>query len=127
MGNPVVHFELIGPDPEALRGFYAGLFDWQAPGAPVAPEVSDPDSYGFIDRSTTPDGAGIPGGIGGGDGYQAHAVFYVGVEDVEAALAAAERLGGTRVLGPASNEAGGVVVGHFTDPAGNLVGVAGPR
>ena len=30
-------------------------------------------------------------------------------------------------LGPARNEAGGVVVGHFTDPAGNLVGVAGPK
>ena len=29
-------------------------------------------------------------------------------------------------MGPARNAAGGVVVGHFTDPAGSLVGVAGP-
>ncbi len=48
------------------------------------------------------------------------------MDDVEAALREAERLGGTRVLGPAVNAGGGVVVGHFRDPEGNLVGVAGP-
>ena len=26
MGNPVVHFELIGPDPARLREFYSRLF-----------------------------------------------------------------------------------------------------
>jgi predicted enzyme related to lactoylglutathione lyase len=46
---------------------------------------------------------------------------------VEAALRDAERLGGRRILGPVRNEGTGVVVGHFTDPAGNLVGVAGPQ
>ncbi|WP_166791849.1 VOC family protein [Cryobacterium frigoriphilum] len=45
--------------------------------------------------------------------------------NVEQALITAERLGGTRVLGPTRGAAGGIVVGHFTDPAGNLVGVAG--
>jgi predicted enzyme related to lactoylglutathione lyase len=48
------------------------------------------------------------------------------VSDVEAALAEAERLGGKRIMGPAINTGGGVVVGHFTDPEGNLIGVAGP-
>jgi predicted enzyme related to lactoylglutathione lyase len=80
----------------------------------------------FIDRITTEDGTGIPGGIGGGANYESHAVFYVGVPDVETALQKAESLGGTRIMGPAFNEDGGVVVGHFTDPEGNLVGVAGP-
>ena len=28
-------------------------------------------------------------------------------------------------MGPAHNEGGAVVVGHFTDPEGNLIGVAG--
>jgi predicted enzyme related to lactoylglutathione lyase len=37
----------------------------------------------------------------------------------------AEALGGKRILGPACNEAGGVVVGHFNDPAGNKVGPIG--
>src|SRR5437764_14728732 len=89
--------------------------------------VSETDTYSLINRMTTADGTGIPGGVGGGHGFRSHAIFYVGVPDVEAALHQAEGLGGKRVLGPARNEAGGVVVGHFTDPAGNLVGVAGPK
>ena len=48
----------------------------------------------------------------------------MGVPDVEAALQQAERLGGTRVLGPEGTP-GAVVVGQFTDPEGNLLGVAG--
>jgi predicted enzyme related to lactoylglutathione lyase len=126
MANPVVHFEIIGPDPDALRVFYAQLFDWVAPaGAPVVPEVSDVDSYSFID-ATVDSGSGIPGGIGGGPGHTPKALFYVGVPNVEAALADVERLGGKRLMGPRQNGDGGVVVGHFADPAGNLVGVAGP-
>jgi predicted enzyme related to lactoylglutathione lyase len=70
---------------------------------------------------------GIPGGIGGGEGYESHAIFYVGVEDVTEALAKAEQLGGKRVMGPAHKPGGGLVVGHFTDPEGNLIGVAGPK
>jgi predicted enzyme related to lactoylglutathione lyase len=128
MGNPVVHFEVSGADPAALRDYYGKLFGWQfQTAAPVAPEVSQPGQYAFIDRMTTPDGTGIPGGVGGGDGFGSRTLFYVGVPDVEAALAEAERLGGTRVLGPARNEGGGVVVGHFKDPEGNLIGVAGPQ
>ena len=128
MGQPIVHFEIIGGDPIQLRTYYAELFEWTfQENSPVAPEVSETDNYSFINRMTTADGTGIPGGVGGGHGFRSHAIFYVGVPDVEAALHQAEGLGGKRVLGPARNEAGGVVVGHFTDPAGNLVGVAGPK
>jgi hypothetical protein len=52
-------------------------------------------------------------------------MFYVGVPDVEAALQKAKSLGGIRRLGPARAPTG-LVVGHFTDPEGNLIGVAGP-
>jgi len=41
------------------------------------------------------------------------------------ALAEAERLGGKRQMGP-ERAPTGLVVGHFTDPEGNLIGVAGP-
>ena len=127
MGHPVVHFEIIGTNPAELRAYYHHLFGWDYnDNAPVAADVSQQDSYSFIERLTTADGTGIPGGIGGGANFPAHAVFYVGVPDVEAALREAESLGGTRVMGPAQNRAGGVVVGHFTDPEGNLIGVAGP-
>jgi uncharacterized protein len=125
MGQPVVHFEIIGTDPEKLRAYYGDLFGWgfDTP-SPVAHEVSEPQSYGFLDLITSEDGAGIRGGVGGGPGYQSHAVFYVGVPEVEAALQRAERLGGTRVMGPATSP-NGLVVGHFTDPEGTLIGVAG--
>ena len=29
MGQPVVHFEVIGQEPEKLRSFYGGLFAWE--------------------------------------------------------------------------------------------------
>ena len=120
MTHPVVHFEIIGTDPGALRGYYAELFGWEfATGGPVAPEVSAAGDYGFTEGPT------IPGGVGGGPGYHPHVVFYVGVPDVEAALRQAERLGGRRVMGPAGSPGTGLVVAHFTDPEGNLIGLAG--
>lgn len=125
MVHPVVHFEVIGRYPDQLRRYYGDLFGWafDTP-SPVAHEVSEAGSYGFIDLLTTGDGTGIRGGIGGGEGYDSHAVFYVGVPDVEAALQRAESLGGTRVMGPATSP-NGLVVGHFEDPEGTLIGVAG--
>ena len=71
------------------------------------------------------DGIGIPGGVGGGPGYATHTIFYVSVPDVETALRQAEHLGGTRRWGPEQSPSG-LVIGHFTDPEGNLIGVAGP-
>jgi uncharacterized protein len=125
MSHPVVHFEVIGKDPDRLRAYFGELFGWQfdTP-SPVATEVSEPDRYGFLDLIATADGTGIRGGVGGGATHQPHALFYVGVPDVEAALQRAESLGGTRVLGPVTSPSG-LVVGHFTDPEGNLMGVAG--
>lgn len=126
MANPVVHFEITGKDPEKLRNYFGELFGWSFDSSsPVAEAVSEPSNYGFVDRVTTPDGTGIPGGVGGGAGYPAHVLFYVGVPDVEAALREAERLGGKRRLGP-ERAPTGLVIGHFTDPEGNLIGVAGP-
>jgi len=91
MSRPVVHFEVIAKDPARLRKYFGELFGWQfdTP-SPVAQEVSDPDSYGFLDLIATDDGTGIRGGVGGGPDYESHAVFYVSVPDVEAALRRAE-------------------------------------
>lgn len=124
MADPVVHFEIIGKNPERLRNYFGELFGWRFDlSSPVAEAVSEPANYGFVGRVPTPDGTGIPGGVGGGAGYPAHVVFYVGVPDVEAALREAERLGGQRQLGP-ERAPTGLVIGHFTDPEGNLIGVA---
>jgi predicted enzyme related to lactoylglutathione lyase len=125
MPQPVVHFEVVGKDPTNLRKYFGELFGWEfdVP-SPVAKEVSAPDDYGFLNVITSQDGPGIPGGVGGGPGYESHAVFYVGVPNVEAALQRAEALGGTRVMGPATSPRG-LVVGHFTDPECTLIGLAG--
>jgi hypothetical protein len=125
MSQPVVHFEVVGKDPKRLRKYFGELFGWEfeVP-SPVANEVSETESYGFLNLVRSDDGVGIPGGVGGGPGYESHALFYVGVSNVEAALQRAEDLGGKRVMGPATSP-NGLVVGHFTDPEGTLIGVAG--
>jgi len=123
MGQPVVHFEIIGAEPKRLRDYYGELFGWEFDtSGGVAESVSEAGNYGFIQN---PDGVGIPGGVGGGANYPGRVLFYVGVPDVEAALRAAERLGGARTMGPEKAPNGPLVVGHFTDPEGHLIGVAG--
>lgn len=123
MSQPVVHFEIIGNDPGNLREYYGELFGWAfAVGDATSDAVSEPGNYGFLDGATT--GDGINGGVGGGEGYEGRVLFYVGVPNVEDALRKAESLGGRRVLGPEGNP-GTLVVGQFTDPEGNLIGVAG--
>ena len=58
----------------------------------------------------------------GPEGYEGHVTFYVEVPDAEAALARADELEGTRVMGP-DQVMEGLVIGQFADPEGHLVGV----
>ena len=123
MPNQVVHFEIIGTDPVRLHTYYRDLFGWSFQlDDTVSAQVSEPGSYGFVDAGI----AGLNGGVGGGSAHQPKALFYVGVDDVGAALDQAEALGGHRVFGP-DGVPGKLVVGQFTDPEGNLIGVAGPQ
>jgi uncharacterized protein len=65
MGQPVVHFEMIGSNPARLRDFLNELFGWEFDtGGTVAEAISEPTDYGFIDLLTASDGSGIRGGIG---------------------------------------------------------------
>ncbi len=119
MGQPVVHFEIVGQDAEKLRSYYADLFGWEF-------ETNNPMNYGIVPRypSASPGGdLGIGGGVGAGpEGYPGHVTFYVEVPDVEAALKKAERLGGSRMMGP-EQVMEQVEIGLFTDPEGHVVGV----
>jgi uncharacterized protein len=119
MGNPVVHFEVIGRDAEALHGYYSDLFGWDI-------DADNPMSYGIVDRESNlnDDGIGIGGGIGTGpQGYDGHVTFYVEVPDVEAALAKAEELGGSRMMGPEEMTGAGIIIGMLSDPEGHVIGV----
>ena len=127
MALPVVHFEITGHDPAALRTYYGALFGWEFDtSAPATEAISEAGNYGFVNRTPTSDGPGIPGGVGGGPAYEGHTIFYIGVPDVEAALQKAESLGGTRRMSPTKNPGTDLTVAHFTDPEGHLIGLAGP-
>jgi uncharacterized protein len=119
MGRPVVHFEVVGKDGAKLQGYYSELFGWEI-------DANNPMGYGIVQReqNLTDEGVGIGGGVGPGpEGYDGHVTFYVQVPDVGAALAKAEELGGTRVMGPDEVPGAGTTLGQFTDPEGHLVGL----
>ncbi|MYW05894.1 VOC family protein [Streptomyces sp. SID3343] len=129
-GQAVVHFEIVGTDPAMLRDYYGKLFGWEFDVGDAATEaISEPGNYGFVDGAKTDAGGGNPGingGVAGGADHERRVLFYVGVPSVEAALRKAESLGGTRTMGPEPASAADFAVGHFTDPEGHLIGVAGP-
>ena len=114
MGNPVVHFEVLGKDAGGLESFYTQLFGWKAN------EVEGPMEYATVETGGE---GGISGGIGaapeGGDG---HVTFYVQVDDVQAGLDKAGSLGGATVMPPMEVPGGGKIA-LFTDPEGHTVGL----
>jgi predicted enzyme related to lactoylglutathione lyase len=118
MGQPVVHFEVMGKDIAKLTAFYSDMFGWEI-------DTSNPMGYGLVDREAnlTAEGVGIGGGIGQApEGYDGHVTFYVAVPDVAAALDHAEQLGGTRMMGP-EQVMPDLVIGLFTDPEGRVIGL----
>lgn len=111
MGNPAMWFEVCGRDHEAMKGFYSGLFEWKLTDMEGMP-------YATVESS----GQGIPGGIGAApEGQDGHVTFYVEVDDLEASLAKAESLGGSRVLEPTDIPSGQIAL--FADPEGHVVGL----
>jgi predicted enzyme related to lactoylglutathione lyase len=118
MGQPVVHFEVIGKDGAKLHSYYSDLFGWEI-------DANNPMKYGLVQRedNVNPDGVGIAGGIGQGpEGYDGHVTFYVEVPDVEEALAKAESLGGSRIMGP-ETIMDSITLGQFADPEGHVIGL----
>jgi len=120
MGQPVVHFEVIGKDGDKLRSFYSELFEWEFG------DTVGPTNYAVVPRegNTNADGAGIGGGVGTGpEGYDGHVTFYVDVPDVEAALQKAESLGATRMMGPEKMGEPAIEIALFSDPEGHVIGL----
>ena len=116
MGKPVAFFEVISADHERAQRFYGELFGWQVTADPAM------GGYALVDTGAG-DGA-IGGGIGpsetpGDTGVR----IYVRVPDLSAALAAAEELGGTRLVEPTDLPAGYGRFAMLADPDGNPVGL----
>ena len=114
MPNPVTHFEIAGNDGKKLQAYYANLFGWKV-------DANNPMDYGMVEAQ---DGHGIGGGITGTMGQRPPGVtVYVEVDNPQAYLDKAVSMGG-KVVMPVSEVPGGVVIAQFSDPEGNLVGLA---
>ena len=118
MGNPVVHFEVLGKDAPALQKFYQQAFDWTFEAPYEGPNV---ETYTIAHPAGN---TGIPGGIGSSpNGNGGHVTFYVGVPSIKAAFEKIERLGGKRMMGPDTVPGGGPTIGYFTDPEDHVIGL----
>ncbi len=108
-GAPVDWFEVLGGDAQRTQSFYTALFGWTV--------KEGFEGYRMVD---TGEGRGIQGGLGSGQAQWA--TIYASVPDVEATLAKAEELGGSRVYGPMAVD-DHMQTGALRDPAGNIFGV----
>jgi predicted enzyme related to lactoylglutathione lyase len=113
MEAPVVHFEIMGGKESELEKFYAELFGWKI-------NSNNPMKYGSIDTGAWP--KNISGGVGPANDGNGRVSVYVQVENLQATLDRAERLGATTVL-PPSQVPGGPKLAMFSDPAGNITGL----
>ncbi len=117
MGNPVVHFEIAGPDGPALQQFYRDLFGWN-----IDVLGKEMLNYGLVQANE--------GGIGGGlfptpDDMEprSYVTFYVQVDDLQAALDKLAGMGGTPIMQPTEIAPGMGSVAMFVDPGGNTIGL----
>lgn len=115
-GNPVLWFEVVGKDGKKLRDFYGKLFGWQ-----IQLDTSSGFDYGMVSAA---DG-GVGGGIGTSpDGSSGFATFYVEVDDLDKALATAEKLGGKTVMPPTVIPGMELKFAYFSDPEGHVIGLS---
>jgi predicted enzyme related to lactoylglutathione lyase len=115
MGKPVIHFEIGCRDIAKTKAFYADLFGWQIqpPGPSAAVETESP---GGIDGQLT------------SLGHEPHnyVTIYVQVDDLNACLREAERLGGKTLVKPVALPDGRRFA-WLADPDGNTIGIITPE
>ena len=112
--------ELATSDPDAAIGFYTGLFGWRQEGAMPMGDMGD---YKFLHHDDGMIGAVMrkPAEM-----PQSAWLFYIGVDDVDRAVAAIGEGGGTILQGPIQIP-GGDYSAVCVDPQGAAFGVVGPR
>jgi predicted enzyme related to lactoylglutathione lyase len=109
MPAPIVFFDIAGPDAAAQSAFYRDVFDWRTgPGGVLSAPVSGPSLAGALRQDP------------------ADKVIYLGVEDVAATLDKVLAHGG-KIVRKRFEVKGVVVLGLFTDPAGNAMGLVEMR
>lgn len=114
MGAPVVHFEIMGGAGNELEAFYGELLGWKI-------TSNNPMQYGIVDTRGGP--GGINGGVGPAHDGRNRVSIYAQVDDLQATLDRAEKLGGKTILPPSEVPGGGPKLAMFADPAGNITGL----
>ena len=109
MAHPVVHFEIGCRDVAKTGKFFSDLFGWNiGPGpAPAIGTGGESDISGHITAL--------------GHEPQHYTIFYVEVDDVQAALDKAASLGGKMLVPPIKIPTG--TFAWFADPEGNTIGL----
>jgi predicted enzyme related to lactoylglutathione lyase len=114
MGQPIIHFEIIGKDARKLQKFYADVFNWKV-GESGGPE------FGFY-AQVAGDSSGLPVGIGADPSGTARTTAYIRVPDLQATLDQAVSMGG-KVVVPPTDIPGVLTFAHVADPEGNVIGL----
>ena len=115
----VIHFEILGKDPEKTAAFYKEALGWE-----VKTWDGGGQSYWMVETGPK-DAPGINGGIMGQE-FPQGVINTVQVDSLEEATARIEKAGGKRKHGP--NEIPEVGThSYFEDLDGNLFGVLQPK
>ena len=113
MSNTIVQAEIRSSDPDATRSFFGELFGWTYPSEGAFP------GYTFVDTGA-PDA--LYTAISPLQGDDDLVTFFVDVDDIDASMKEAARLGGRVVQEPV--RVPGVAFGLIADPLGHIVGLA---
>jgi predicted enzyme related to lactoylglutathione lyase len=111
MAGQVIHFDIPADDTERARGFYASLLGWE-----FQPQEG-PSEYWLARTGAEPVGGLLPR-----HGRERRPLIYFDVDDVEAAAAQAQELGGEVVVPKTAVPGKGWLV-KVRDTEGNLVGL----
>lgn len=111
----VVHFEIVGDDPEALAKFYSDVFAWKVQ------KWEGPMEYWLVQTGEEGE-PGIDGGLGKRTEPGEGTTNTIDVEDVDAFVAKIEKSGG-KVVSPKHAVPGVGWMAYCADPDGNLFGM----
>jgi predicted enzyme related to lactoylglutathione lyase len=117
VGNPVMQWQIVAKEPEAVTRFYSSLFGWKV-------TTNNALGYRMVD---TDNARGINGGVWPSppEGHNLVQLF-VEVDNVDAFVAKAQALGAA-VIVPASELPDGDALAIVRDPAGLSFGLYRPR
>ena len=110
MSAPIMRWQIVTTDPEAMATFYGELFGWKVQAA---------NALGYREAAS--------GGITGGywpapPGAPSFVQLFIGVPDVEAAVAKATAMG-ARLIVPVTTLPDGDVMAVLADPMGVTFGL----